>query len=123
MTSYPNETVHTLDQVTEDVASVGCGEVWTYYFKETLIGVRDVRNAQAFFLDVSTKDDTKASMAPTIKYLTDAHVKDAVEEMSNENEKIEYLHIKELGGKATLLLMGELNHMMNEILLGNNNNL
>lgn len=115
---YPNETYFALDPVTEDVNSVGCGEVWCYYFKETLIGVRDVRNARAFFLDVSTKDDTQAAMAPTIKYLTDAHVKEAIDEVSNEGEKLEYVHIKELGAKAQLLVMEELNDLMNKRLLG-----
>lgn len=118
MTTYPAETRHALDQVTEDVASVGHGECWMYFFKETLIGVRDVRNSVAYFLKVDTKDDTKAPMAPTIRYLTDAHVKEAVEEMSNDQEKIEYLHINELGDKADLILMGELNFMINSKLMG-----
>ena len=118
MTIYPTETTFAHDQVTEDVASVGYGEVWIYFFKETLIGVRDVRNAKAAFLKVETKNETTTAMSPTLEYLTDAHIREAIDEMRNDGEVVEFFHINELGDIAVAYFAAELNFIMNSKLLG-----
>jgi hypothetical protein len=44
------------DLVSKRVTSFSCGNIWLYFFRETLIGVRDMEDDnRAYFLDVSKK--------------------------------------------------------------------
>ena len=48
-----------LDDMEDGINSVSVGEVWLYFYKQTLIGVRDMRSNKAAFLHVGkpTKPD------------------------------------------------------------------
>ena len=118
MPAYPGEIYFLNDLVTEDTTSVGFGEVWIYFFKETQIGVRDARNGVAYFMDADTKNDTKAPMAPTLANLTKEHVREAIEEQDPSAEKCHIFHISELYGHTVRILAAEMNMLLNEAMMG-----
>jgi len=121
MPQYPKEIWYIADQVTEDIISIGQGEVWTYFYKETLIGVRDARNKVSYFLDPETKKDTKAPMAPTIQNLTEAHMKEAIEEHDQSAEKCHRVHLQELFDHTTRILLAEFKLLWQEQMSGESN--
>lgn len=115
--TFPSQTYFMRDYVTNDIASVGIGNCWLYFYKETLVGVRDAHQKLAYFVDVSTKADTKANFAPTIDNLTETHVKECIDEGDISGEKQEFLHINELGAKAQELCAMEMSRLLDAALL------
>lgn len=106
------------DYVTEDILSYGVGPVWLYHFKETLIGVRDTETKEAFFTDIETVKDHKGQYVPTIDQLTDAHIKEAIEEIDRQGETIKFIPINEVMQKAKELALREFGREMDAKLTG-----
>lgn len=106
------------DYVTEDILSYGVGPVWLYHFKETLIGVRDTETKEAFFTDIETVKDYKGQYVPTIDQLTDAHIKEAIEEIDRQGETIKFIPINEVMQKAKELALREFGREMDAKLTG-----
>lgn len=106
------------DYVTEDILSYGVGPVWLYHFKETLIGVRDTEAKVAFFADINTVKDFKGQYVPTIDQLTEAHIKEAIEEIDRQGETLNYLPINEVMRKAKELALQEFGREMDAQLTG-----
>lgn len=117
--SIPNELYFLKDFVTEDIISVSFGDCWLYFYKETLIGVRHIPTKVSYFMDVKTKADTKANMAPTLDNLTEAHIKEAVDEIDPNAETTHLLPMTDLGGKALELAALELSTLLDSRLAGN----
>lgn len=118
--TFPSQTYFMRDYVTADITSVGIGNIWLYFYKETLVGVRDAAQKLAYFMDVKTKSDTKANLAPTIDFLTDVHIKECIDEGDITGEQQEFLHINELGAKAQELCALEMSRLMDAALLQKN---
>lgn len=106
------------DYVTEDILSYGVGPVWLYHFKETLIGVRDTETKEAFFTDIESVKDYKGQYVPTIDQLTDAHIKEAIEEIDRQGETIKFIPINEVMQKAKELALREFGREMDAKLTG-----
>ena len=106
------------DYVTEDILSYGMGPVWLYHFKETLIGVRDTETKEAFFAEINTVKDFKAQYVPTIDQLTDAHIKEAIEEIDRQGETLNFMPINEVMRKAKELAAREIGREMDALLTG-----
>lgn len=106
------------DYVTEDILSYGVGPVWLYHFKETLIGVRDTETKEAFFTDIESVKDYKGQYVPTIDQLTDAHIKEAIEEIDRQGETIKFIPINEVMQKAKEFALREFGREMDAKLTG-----
>lgn len=119
MPQYPGEIYFMNDQVTEDITSVGFGEVWMYFYKETMIGVRDARNKVSFFMTADSKSETKAPMAPTLANLTEDHIREAIEEHDQSSEKCTRVPMVDLFSHAVRLSAAEMNLLLNETMMGN----
>jgi len=115
---YPEELYYTKDIVTDDIDSLGIGEVWLYYYKETMIGARHVREKVSYFIDADTKNDTKAPMAPTLKNLTNEHVQAAINEHDQSTETCHRVHFQELFRHATMMLYKETNLLADQVMMG-----
>lgn len=118
MTEYQDEIWAVSDQVTEDISSTGLGEVWLYFYKECLIGVRDVRNKKSFFVIPGTHKESKAPLPPTIDNLTEDHVREAIEEHDQETETCERVPFMEMFNCLNRLLLPEINLMVNRVMIG-----
>lgn len=116
--NYEKEVYYLCDQITEQIITIGIGEVWLYFYKETLIGVRDVRNKVSYFLDPDTKNDTKTTMAPTLANLTEESIREAIEEHDLSSEKTHRVHLQELFDHTTRLILGELHVLIKQSILG-----
>lgn len=115
--TFPSQLYFVRDYVTNDIAAMGIGNCWLYFYKETLVGVRDAHQKIAYFVDVKTKAETKANFAPTIDNLTDAHIKECIDEGDISGEKQEFMHIDEIGAKAQELCALEFSRLMDAALL------
>ena len=118
MAEYPKEIYYVSDQVTESISSTGIGEVWLYFYKENLIGVRDVRNKRSTFMIVGTHKESKGPLPPTINNLTEAHIKEAIDEHDQSAETVDRVPYMDLFAAATKLLLPELNLMINREMMG-----
>lgn len=114
---FPSQTYFVRDFVTPDITSVGIGNVWLYFYKETLVGVRDAAQKLAYFMDVKSRTETKANMAPTLANLAETHIKECIDEGDISGEKQEFIHINELGAKAQELCALEMSRLMDAALL------
>jgi len=106
------------DYVTEDISSYGIGSVWTYHFKETLIGVRDIETREAWFVDLNTVNDDKQHYVPTIEQLKPEHLNDAVNEVKRDGEVLRYIPMSDIMNKAKELVLIELGREMDAKLTG-----
>jgi hypothetical protein len=104
------------DYVTEDIMSYGIGEIWTYHYKETIIGVRDCRNKRAYFLkhELLPKGDNRFS--PTIEQVTAAHIKECAEDMEHSEEVIEYVSIEDLISEAKRRVFNEIGTVADDLI-------
>jgi hypothetical protein len=115
--TFPSQTYFVRDFVTPDITSVGLGNLWLYFYKETLVGARDAAQKLAFFVDVKSKSDTKANMAPTLANLSETHIKECIDEGDIQGEQQTFLHINEIGAKAQELCALEMSRLMDAALL------
>lgn len=102
------------DYVTEDILSYCIGEVYFYHYKETLIGVRSVRENVGFFLDIATHTTGNQLYSPTLDQLTEQHIKEAVDEIDRSNEKTGYMPIGEIAPKGQELLAREMSILIDK---------
>ena len=113
-----NDNYFFRDYVTEDISSIGIGPVWIYFFKETLIGVRDLEMKEAWFAVVDTVKTFKANYVPTIEQLTSEHIKEAIDEIDRQGETIKYLDLPEVMQKAKEIALREFGREMDAKLTG-----
>src|SRR6478609_477983 len=84
------------------------------YYKETLIGVRSVRENVGFFLDIATHTTGNQLYSPTLDQLTEQHIKEAVDEIDRSNEKTGYMPIGEIAPKGQELLAREMSILIDK---------
>ena len=87
-----------LDEMSDGITSVSVGEVWLYFYKQTLIGVRDMRNNRAVFLRV-TKIPKPDGYSHRHEITYDIVLR-ATKEPYHNQETPKYLHADELTALA-----------------------
>jgi hypothetical protein len=102
------------DYITEDIASIVIYKTYLYFYKETLVGVRDTRAVTGFFLDVKTVPKSGSIYAPTLDDVTEQNIKDCIDELEHSQETITFLPIAEIVPKAQELVSMELSHLLDE---------
>lgn len=108
------------DYITEDIMSYCIGEVYLYHYKENLIGVRDMRNQTAYFLNTETIPAETTMYPPTIKQITEEHIKDSIDEIDRGNEKLVRLDISDLVTKAREVIAAEIANDIDTLLTDGN---
>ena len=102
------------DFVTEDIVAYCIGETTLYHYKETIIGVRDMTAKLGFFVKIDTIPKTDSPFAPTLDMLTQEHINEALAEIDQPDEKIEYIPILEIVAKAKELLSHEMSKQLDK---------
>lgn len=115
---YDDEIYFMQDPVTEDISSVGIGECWLYFYKETLIGARHITTNVSYFIDAKTTKDTKAPVAPTLQHCTNEHIQEAIDERDQSQETCHRVAFSEIFGHAMRILLMETNDLVDDILMG-----
>lgn len=106
------------DFVSEDVISVSVGMVWLYFFKETLIGVRHTKKKVAWFVRLESTKPMSSTLVPTIEFLTEEHIRDAVNEVDKTDEKTEFVDFEDMLSKAAELVANEMSEFIDTHLVG-----
>lgn len=104
------------DLVNEDVTSFSAGNVWLYFFRETLIGYRDMADeSQTRFLDASKplENDNYTSR----HLITPAIVKSAYAEAESPNPP-QLISMEELVNHAMRGVVASVDHMIHKNLFG-----
>lgn len=105
------------DYVTEDISVTCMGEIDLYFFKETLIGVRDNSSMTAAFITIESVPKTSSPYAPTLEQMTEEHIKEAINELDTTNEKLDRIHMDDLMGRAMELCANEVSRLLDKHLL------
>lgn len=96
------------DFVSEDIVSIGIGWTWLYFFKETLIGVRHSKKKVGFFVKLESTKALGNSLVPTIEFMTEEHINDAVNEIDRSEENTQYLDYEDMLSKAKEMVCEEM---------------
>jgi hypothetical protein len=105
------------DYVTEDIAVLCFGQIDLYFFKETLVGVRDNKDMVAFFITLESVPKSSSPYAPTMEKLTEEHIKEAIDELDTSGEKLERIHMDDLMSKSMELCSMEVSRLLDKHLL------
>ncbi len=105
------------DYVTPNVSAFLCGEVFFYFYKETLIGVRHNQRLLAYFLNEFQKGEN-STHAPTFDEVTPAIVQEAINDLDTTGEALTMCGSTELIRIGKELLAGEIMDLVDKKLAG-----
>lgn len=106
------------DEVAKDITSFSLGEVWLYFYKEALIGVRDLEANTAFFLKAENPPPEEDGYTHRHE-ITDAIVKGAIEEAYSADVTIQWLNITDLSSMAFGMVSDSLGRNIDAMILPN----
>lgn len=106
------------DPITEEVTSFSVGEVWMYFYKETLIGVREMHKNVSTFVTLDTKTKSAYPRPPTLEYLSEDDILEAIHEVQTTNETIRYTHVDDIFAVATDAIAREIKRMVTAAITG-----
>ena len=102
------------DLVTADVASFAIGQLWLYFYRETLVGVRNLETDEGYFLNAKTKLPDNGFSSQHL--ITEKIIEGAVNE-GVSNTPVKYLEFEALADKALQMTLAEASNMAEKHLL------
>lgn len=109
------ENFFTQDLVSADCASFAVGQVWFYFYRETLIGVRDLDTDEGYFLNAKTKLPDNGFSSQHL--ITEKIVEEAVNE-GVSNTPVKYMEMTELSRKALAMGLKSFSEISDKMIMG-----